>query len=437
MSIKKLFTLFSLFSCLSTSVIAQNAIVGTGFSTGWGGGSCPTTGNSNFTHFTTGGAGGTLFASLTAGGTGNRFFRLGIDWGGTTEQRTITIASDVTVSPGTKYTLNSNCTTNGSMVYNVPNASYTYYFKTLNGGSAPTGTFVFFEIQGTVRAVNSVAQSPTAGNVRDADDITITATLDGAFSAGQAVWLRYTKNGFVNSTVVKMAGSGTSYTTTIPNAFSNQGETVTYYVFTSGDVGSIAAADSDLYTINLNNNGGANYNSGAILNVELSKFAAVPQSNSVLLSWATASETNNSHFDVERSADARTWSKIGEVKGNGSKNAESQYTLVDAQPLAGVNYYRLKQVDTDGKFEYHKIISVLMSGKGSKVTIAPNPAVERLQILGITEGGEASIFNVSGQLLMTVKNTTTLEIGNLPQGVYLLRYIGNNGETSLSRFVKQ
>jgi hypothetical protein len=184
------------------------------------------------------------------------------------------------------------------------------------------------------------------------------------------------------------------------------------------------------------NNGGVNYSSGAILNTELTHFTAVPQANSVLLSWATASETNNSHFDVERSADARTWAKVGEVKGNGSKNAESKYTFNDAQPTTGINYYRLKQVDTDGKFAYHKVVSVVM-GKGSKVTIAPNPAHEQLQILGATEGGEASIFNVSGQLMMMVKNTTTLNVSALPSGVYQLRYQSENGETTLSRFVKQ
>lgn len=435
MRMKKILTLFSLFSCLSTSLIAQNAIVGTGFSSGWGGGSCPT-GNSNFTYFTTGGAGGTLFASLTAGGTGNRFFRLGIDWGGTTAQRTITSGSDVAVTPGTKYTLNSSCTTSGSMVYNVPNASYTYYFKTLNGGTNPTGDFVFFEIQGTVRTVSSVAQSPTNGNVRDADDITITATLSGALPTGQAVWLRYTKNNFTASEVVKMTGAGTTYTATIPNSYTAQGDNITYYAFTSGDVSSIANGDADLYTINLNNNSGSNYNVGTILNVELSKFTAVPQSNSVLLSWATASETNNSHFDVERSVDARTWAKVGEVKGNGSKNTESQYSFVDAQPLAGVSYYRLKQVDTDGKFEYHKVVSVLM-GKGTKVTIAPNPVAERLQIVGATEGGEVNIFNISGQLVMSIQNTTTLDVTALPKGVYMLRYTSENGETTSSRFVKQ
>jgi hypothetical protein len=252
---KKILTVFSLVSCLSVSLIAQNAIVGTGFSSGWGGGSCPT-GNGNFTYLSAGQA-TTYGASVTAGGTGNRFFRLGIDWSGTTAQRTITIGSDVTVSPGTKYTLNSSCTTSGSMVYNVPNASYTYHFKTLNVGTNPTGTFVFFEIQGTIRTISSVTQSPLANQVRDADDITVTANLSGSLSTGQAVWLRYSKDGFSSSTVIKMTGSGTTYTGTIPNSFTNQGDNVSYYVFSSGDVGSIAAADADLYTININNNNGS------------------------------------------------------------------------------------------------------------------------------------------------------------------------------------
>jgi hypothetical protein len=249
---------------------SQNAIVGTGFSSGWGGGSCPT-GNGNFKYLalvTGSGATGTYGVTTTANGTGDQFFRFGVDWSGTTAQLTRTIGSDDTVAPNTTYSLNTSCTTSGALKYNVPNASYNYVFKTLNAGTNPTGTFVFFEVQGAVRSVSSVSQSPVATNVGVGLPTTITANLDGALSSGQAVYLRYTTNNYTTSTVVQMTGSGATYTADIPGTANTAGANVSYYVFTSGTSGvNTDGTNADLYTINLNNNGGSNYSyiSGTIV----------------------------------------------------------------------------------------------------------------------------------------------------------------------------
>lgn len=248
--------LVSIFLLVFGSVFSQNAIVGTGFSSGWGGGGCPT-GNLDF-KFLAGNAGVTYGVTTTANGTGVQLFRFGVDWGGTTAQLAISPGSDVDVVPNTTYSLNTNCTTSGAMKYNVPNTSYNYVFKTLDAGSSPTGKFVFFEVQGAVRSVSTVTQSPLAASVTECHAITVTATLDGALSPGQAVYMRYTKDGYVNSTVVQLTGDGTTYMGTIPSSFNTAAANVSYYVFTSGTT-TPSGADADLYTINLNNNGAANY----------------------------------------------------------------------------------------------------------------------------------------------------------------------------------
>jgi hypothetical protein len=147
------------------SVNGQNAIVGTGFSSDWGGGGCPT-GNGNFKYLAAG-AGSSFGVATTANGTGDQYFRFGVDWGGTTAQLTITSGSDVAVTPNTTYSLNTSCTTSGALKYNVPNASYNYVFKTLNAGASPTGTFVFFELQGAVQSVATVTQLPLAASVNE------------------------------------------------------------------------------------------------------------------------------------------------------------------------------------------------------------------------------------------------------------------------------
>ena len=114
---------------------------------------------------------------------------------------------------------------------------------------------VVFQFFGPAPRVTGVSFPP--GSVTAADFVNVSAVLEFNLPPGQAVWLRYTTNGFATSTVVRMAGGGTNFSTVIPPQ--PAGVTVTYYVFTSGDVGGIAPNDADLMTIFANNNGGPNF----------------------------------------------------------------------------------------------------------------------------------------------------------------------------------
>ena len=114
---------------------------------------------------------------------------------------------------------------------------------------------VIFQFNGPPASVANVSATPNL--VTAADFVTVFANLNSNLPAGQAVWLRHTTNNFATSTVVKMAGGGTSVSAVIPPH--PAGVTVSYYVFTAGDVASIAPGDADLMTVNFNNNGGANY----------------------------------------------------------------------------------------------------------------------------------------------------------------------------------
>ncbi len=269
---KRILSLATVLAILLSSMLskAQNAVVGTGFSNGWGGGSCPT-GSSNFKYLSSS-VGSSYMLTSFANGTGNQYFRFGVDWSGTTKQLAITPGSDVNIVPNTTYNLNTNCTTSGSQVINVPNTSYNYIFKTLNAGTSPTGTFVFFEVQGIVRTINTVTASPAtvcASNV-----VTVSAIASGAFNSGQQAYLRYTTNAFTSSSVVPMLlSAGNTYTATIPAQAA--GTNVTYYVFTSGTANvSSNGSNADLYTINLNNNSNANY-SYTVNSLVSSNFASV------------------------------------------------------------------------------------------------------------------------------------------------------------------
>ena len=116
---------------------------------------------------------------------------------------------------------------------------------------------------------------------------------------------------------------------------------------------------------------------GGSLPVKMLYFGAEKQDDTkALLKWATAQEIDNDRFEIERSADGEDWSNIGEVKGAGNSSTEQQYSIVDENPLNGVNYYRLKQVDVDGHFEYSTIAQVTFDLVASNTTLIvyPNPS---------------------------------------------------------------
>jgi hypothetical protein len=94
------------------------------------------------------------------------------------------------------------------------------------------------------------------------------------------------------------------------------------------------------------------------LPITLVSFSAKIAGSSVKLFWATASEYINDRFEVLRSLDGREFEKIGEVKGSGTTSILTRYEYKDERPFKGVSYYRLKQIDTDGTFEYLPVVAV-------------------------------------------------------------------------------
>ena len=154
-----------------------------------------------------------------------------------------------------------------------------------------------------------------------------------------------------------------------------------------------------------------------VLPIELAQFDAQNTERSKNhLTWRTASEKDNSHFDIERSTDGTTFHSIGQVKGN---NKPSSYQYTDAAPFT-TSYYRLKQVDNDGKFEYSKVISIVQTGKGKGLSLYPNPVSSHLTIEN-TEGSDFQILNLLGQQVLTGKTAQRLDVSALSQGTYILK----------------
>ncbi len=113
------------------------------------------------------------------------------------------------------------------------------------------------------------------------------------------------------------------------------------------------------------------------LPIELVYFTANPRENYVELNWKTATQINNDYFVIEKSKDASNWSQLVIVKGAGTTNTPIEYLEIDNNPFEGINYYRLKQVDFDGKFSYSQIVAVefkkQLSVSANEPVIFPNP----------------------------------------------------------------
>ena len=183
--------------------------------------------------------------------------------------------------------------------------------------------------------------------------------------------------------------------------------------------------------------------SGGALPVELSYFTATPLKNKVNLNWATASEQNNDRFEIERSADADRFDQIGSVKGAGTSFLTNTYSFVDELPLSGTSYYRLKQVDHDGAFEYSPVRTVVI-GTTHDISIIPTVTSSSFRIeFGESLKTEATINLISvgtGQSVyqMNVPSDTDSQIipvDNLPSGTYFVR-IQNGQEVVSKMFVK-
>lgn len=164
----------------------------------------------------------------------------------------------------------------------------------------------------------------------------------------------------------------------------------------------------------------------------------------VHLSWSTATETNNSHFIVERGADGRTFAEIGRVNGAGTVREKQEYAFTDEKPLAGANYYRLRQVDFDGQFSFSPVRRVVAGQAAGALTLLPNPAGAILQVQ-MAEAPETEcsweIFDTGGKRLAAgvfPAESTVLPVfvGDLQAGIYFLR-LTNGQNTRQQAFVKQ
>jgi hypothetical protein len=179
------------------------------------------------------------------------------------------------------------------------------------------------------------------------------------------------------------------------------------------------------------------------LPIELIDFSGTTKGQTIQLLWTTATETNNDYFTIERSSDASNFESIINIKGAGNSSDIIHYNALDAQPFYGINYYRLKQTDFDGKYVYSGIISVNALQQSGNA-IFPNPATTVLNIVFEKKDGEVlvELINLQGNTLLKKKSENpedqklTVDIKDIPPGTYILKTTsGKNTQQTL--FIKQ
>ncbi|WP_158607197.1 T9SS type A sorting domain-containing protein [Pontibacter oryzae] len=183
------------------------------------------------------------------------------------------------------------------------------------------------------------------------------------------------------------------------------------------------------------------------LPVTLAMFRAKVAKNGVLLEWSTATEINNDRFVLERSLDGKLFNAIGWVKGVGNSNATLKYKFLDATVPSGVTYYRLKQLDFDGKYEYSTVVSVNVStaidNQSRKGIVYPNPTsgIVTLNLSALPEGDyNLTVFGINGkqvrQLVVKSQVEQQLDLSNLAVGKYVVRIQGADFVQHISLILK-
>ena len=178
-------------------------------------------------------------------------------------------------------------------------------------------------------------------------------------------------------------------------------------------------------------------------------FRGKEQGNNVLLNWATGAEINTDYFAVERSLDGRDFTEIGKVNTKHGANNNYQYLDVNALKLNADNiYYRLREVDKDGKYIYSNVISFELTPTHI-VKVYPNPFSQSLTlVISTTEAADAGdhveLYAINGNLMYSKtlsgrQNNTSVQLNDLPpmaNGVYIMK-VYLNGKTETVKILKQ
>jgi hypothetical protein len=180
--------------------------------------------------------------------------------------------------------------------------------------------------------------------------------------------------------------------------------------------------------------------SGGPLPVQFLNLDAHQKGTGVVIDWSTSSEINNNYFNVEKSTDAgSSWKVVATVQGSRNSSITKNYTAYDAKPIAGANYYRIKQVDLDGISKYSSTVLFNLKIEKTDIAVLNNPFSNHITIDFLSTRSQVvncRLVAVSGTQVLSQKLTIEKgssrkiidAVGSLNRGMYILQVSDENGE---------
>lgn len=184
---------------------------------------------------------------------------------------------------------------------------------------------------------------------------------------------------------------------------------------------------------------------GYPLPIKFMPLVVTKENNTAVLHWATVTEQNNDHFEVQRSINGTNFYSINSITSKGNSVDKTEYTSTDNAPLVGLNYYRIKQVDKSGKYTYGNVVMVNFNAKDNALKLYPNPSKSNVTLSFVTrEKGVllANIVNAKGTIVkeitinaVTGQNNHQINVDGLAAGNYSI-ILQNNTQSISGRFEK-
>lgn len=377
----------------------------------------------------------------------------------TWEQMDITSSSSVLTSP-------TGAETNGPLFRSLPpSSSSTRYFPALsrliNLTSYP------YEVLPTVaRTMNfrgTVRDNSTLGGCTNEVNVTLNVQSSTGFKVTTPNWGTVWNKSGNNTAPVNwdVAGTFPTMAATVDILLSTDGG-LTYPITLASAVPNTGSYNVNIPSVNTTtgkvmvrgtNNVFFNIQDELLIihdpmPVTFISFTARKEGRKSVLNWSTATETNSDKFIVERSSNGTEFKEvIGTVKAAGNSTTVQNYSLVDNAPFNKWNYYRLKQIDLDGKFTYSNIASVYFSKDNSSiVSIYPNPVKDQTTIDFYTERAgkvKMEVYDSKGALVssqtynsVTGMNRTTINVQSLSTGIYTLKCYTANELIGVTKLIK-
>lgn len=256
-------------------------------------------------------------------------------------------------------------------------------------------------------------------------------------AVGEEVWW----GGLVVDTIVREMGDGVSRTDFYANGQQVQygkfaisdgmelkliGTSVGYDVISTpgGSIGEYSCSSHQPFTLFIGNTSPVTWS-------DAMKVEAID--NKTLINFSTSQETNTSHFCIEHSINQTDYQTLGILDGLGDSTQETMYEYIHENPKVGINFYRIKQVDNDGRFTYSSIAYATIANK--KRRIYPNPATEQLNV-EVTNEGYIQIYNLLGLKLAEyklVEGKNTINLTQVEKGLNILRFPDGSFERILTQ----